>query len=283
MTTESKFSGKIGWNQFSKKRIAMGVGAIVAGVGLLYATNSVSYLTTLTNSIQESVKENVPIEYELERARTMIADLIPEIQKNLKVVAQEEVEVESIRAEITESDLRLDDDRERLLTLRSDLDNKSGQFKIGDREATGDEIRAELRRRFNLYQTADATLQAKNQILSEREKSLAAARAMLASIVVAKEDLEVQVENLVTRLRILETKRNRSDSQLEFDDSQLAHCKQIVEDVRLRLVVAERLVSQEGQPVEFFAISPETGPSIEHQIDDHFNSSTNPVSYQRKP
>ncbi|MCC6510419.1 MAG: hypothetical protein IT423_15055, partial [Pirellulaceae bacterium] len=71
-----------------KKLVLLGS---VAAVGLaMWGTSGASYIRTAWHSASESVRQNVPIEFEIERARQMIKDLKPEIEANLRIVAREE-------------------------------------------------------------------------------------------------------------------------------------------------------------------------------------------------
>ena len=45
----------------------------------------------------------MPIEFQIERARDMIKDLVPEIRKNMHVIAKEEVEVKRLDEQIADS------------------------------------------------------------------------------------------------------------------------------------------------------------------------------------
>ena len=65
---------------------------LMAGVFLL-GTDLPSYITCSTNRVRRAVKESVPIDFELHRARDMLEQLIPEIHTKIRLIAHEEVEV----------------------------------------------------------------------------------------------------------------------------------------------------------------------------------------------
>ena len=56
---------------------------------MLAGTSAYSYVKTGYHSVRDSIKEQIPIEVEIKRARDMIADLKPEIADNLKLIARE--------------------------------------------------------------------------------------------------------------------------------------------------------------------------------------------------
>src|SRR5436309_2972551 len=118
------------------KKLLLGTAALAATGALVFGTDALSYLTTSARKVRTEVKANVPMDFEIERARTMVADLIPDIRKNMHVIAQEEVEVGELREQIARAERNLEGEQQRLLTLRKDLDNSGGTFHYGSRKAS---------------------------------------------------------------------------------------------------------------------------------------------------
>jgi DNA repair exonuclease SbcCD ATPase subunit len=198
----------------------------------------------------------------------MIGGLIPDIRQNMLVIAEEEVAVDSLREEVERAEEDLTEQREKLLALRADVDNISGNLRIGTRLATRDEVRDELARRFHRYQTGEATVAAKRQRLAAREKSLEAARVKLENMLNAKRDMEVEVENLQARLTAYQSQSVAT--KVEFDDTQVARCKQLVDDLKIRLEVADRLLAADGEYDDLMTGYVSAPEDIEDQIDQHF-------------
>ena len=261
------------------KKVLLGTVVLATVGGLVFGIDAFSYLSTSARKVRAEVKANVPLEFEIERARTMVADLIPDIQKNMHVIAQEEVEVADLGDQIARSEKSLEAERSRLLALRSDLDNSTGKFHYAGKKATGQEVRTELGRRFERFKTAEATLKAKRQILEGRERSLAAARDKLEGMLAAKRDLEVQVQNLEARLKVVQAAQ--TSSQFQFDDSRLSRCKKLVQELRKRLDVAERIVQQDGKLMENLIIDSEAPEDIAEQIDNYFGEAHGAFSSDR--
>ncbi|MBX7167957.1 MAG: hypothetical protein K1X74_16605 [Pirellulales bacterium] len=219
-------------------RVALLV-AVMAGL-ITYGPGTLSYVSTAARLVGGRVQEQIPVEFELERARTMVTDLIPDLRKNIYVIAQEKTAVEHLRADVARQEGVLGEQRTALLALRDDVNNESGTLRVGTRPATSEEVREELGKRFGRFQTLEATLDAQRQLLSSREKSLAAAEAKLKNMLDAKRDLEAQIEHLQAKLR---TQQSQVQSTaVAFDDNQVARCQKLVDEVRVRLDVADKLV-----------------------------------------
>jgi hypothetical protein len=210
----------------------------------IFGRETVSYFTTATRMVTERVRSNVPLEFELERAKTMISEMLPDIRRNMVLIAQEEVGAEQTRREVADAEDALDNQRDDLLRLRADLSNQAGVFLVGNRPASPDEVREELTRRFHRFQTAETTVEAKRQLLRAREQSLLAAREKLGKMLNTKQNLEVEVENLSARLQRMENKSVAQD--IKFDDDQVERCEKLVSDLRIRLETADRLLAASG-------------------------------------
>ena len=79
-----------------KKSIVLGV-AVLLLLGLLFGR---SHVLTTIGMVKQTVKESVPVDFEIDRARKMITDLAPEIRRNMHLIAKEEVEVERLAAQV---------------------------------------------------------------------------------------------------------------------------------------------------------------------------------------
>ena len=119
------------------KKVLIGTGAGVVVLGLLFGRDAVGIVTTATDQLSQSVRDSVPVEFEIERARGMIKDLDPEIRRNMHVIAKEEVEVEKLEKQIAESREQLAESQEKIIRLQNDIDTiDDGSYYYGDRRYT---------------------------------------------------------------------------------------------------------------------------------------------------
>jgi hypothetical protein len=107
--------------------------------------------------------------------------------------------------------------------------------------------------------------------LQAREQALVANQDQLDKMLVAKQDLEVQVEQLQARMKSIQA--DETVSTLEIDKSQLARTKKLIRDLRKQLDVREQMLDHEGKfngliPVE--TAPAETG-DLTREIDKYFD------------
>lgn len=242
------------------------------GLGILgaflFGRTAASYVSTCWGRITDSVEQSVPVEFQIDRARKMVRDLVPDIERNMHVIAKEEVEVDQLEHQIADAEQHLTKDRSDLMKLKADAASNKDHFTYGGRNYTIEQVKMDLSNRFERYKTADATLTSLHQMYDAREKSLDAARQKLEGMLAAKRQLEVDVENLEARNKMVEVAQTTSNYQ--FDDSQLGRVKELVTDLRTRLEVAEKMVNAESNLHDEIPVDQATPANIVEQVNQYF-------------
>ncbi len=224
--------------------------------------------------LRDSVRENVSIELEIERARTTAASLIPDIRRNHEIIVREQVEIEELRDEIQQEQKGISRQREEIVGLRSRLPSAESPSAIEPNSRI--ELRKDLQRRFAIFQEAEATFCAKLQILHSRQESLAKAESAHNEILGKKSLLEAQVTNLETRLKLLET--TGIENRVRVDREKLTQCEELIRYLRRRLAIAERLTrSMPGANETRSAELEQADDDIEHEIDGYLARGTEPM------
>lgn len=260
---------EFGRGGFTVKRLLLA--GVAAAALFSYGGVGLSYLSTATRLVSNEVGDRIPVQFELERAKTMVDGLVPEIKRNMIVIAEEEVNVGSIRKEIGKAQAKLDAQEQEILKLRESLKADGAVVKIGNRPATAVEIKEDLARRFARYKREQETLEGKQALLISRENALVAARGKLDQMLNAKRDLEVEVENLQVQLRTVQSESIAS--RVDFDESKVAQCQKLVDSLHARLEVAERLIAVEGNMIEMPAAFTYGDQDVLTEIDAYFSKS----------
>lgn len=252
------------------KKVIIGTAAAALLSVVSFGRDAWSYLRTAGHSAREAIRQEVPIEFELQRARDMVAQLVPDIRHCMHVIAEEEVNVEELGREIAASEKGLGKQREELLALRKQAGPGTGVYQVSGRVYSKEAVQRDLAHRFTRFKTAEDTLVSKRQILSSREQALAAAREKLDGLLVARRDLEVQIEHLDARVKTLQAAQTAS--HFVIDGSQLSQAKQLIRELNKQLDVTEKMLDAEGRftgliPVETAETASE---DVTAQIDAHF-------------
>jgi chromosome segregation ATPase len=224
-----------------KKSLLVG-GAVVLLLGLFFGRDACSYLTTSSRWVKDSVTNNVPVEFQINRARDMIKALDPEIRQNMHLIAKEEVEIDKLAKQVEGQEGALAKSREDILRLKTDLETGDSTFYYASHRYTADQVKSDLEGRFERYKVNEATFDKNQKILAIRQQKLDAARQRLEEMLSAKRELEVQVENLEAENEMLKVAKTASD--FNFDDSRLARTKELIEDIRTRIEVDSKLLNE---------------------------------------
>jgi hypothetical protein len=223
------------------KKGLVAVSGLVLLLGLLFGRDVCSYVSTTAGYVNDTVRENVPISFELERARGMIADLGPEIGKHKREIAREELELQKLQKHVSEDSGQLAKDWGVIERMRDDLGSKDGPFVYASGTYSYGEVETDLSNKFDRYETQEQTLKNRERILTARQKSLTAAREKLKALIASKRQLEVEVEQLEARMKMVEVAKAISD--LNIDDSQLSRTRELLTDIEARIEVDAQMVN----------------------------------------
>jgi hypothetical protein len=245
---------------------------VVGGVGLLsvfiFGRDACSYMKTSYGRATEAVTGSFPTEFQIDRARRMVRELKPEIEKCAHVIARQEVEVEQLEEQIASMETRLDKDKADVVRLKSDLaDGRSHYTYAGHRYSAG-EVRDDLSRRFERFKTNDATVAHLRDMRDAHRRNLDAAKAKLEKMVAAERQLAAEVVNLETQLKLVQVHEATSD--FNFDDSKLARAKELVTSIRTELETASRLAAADVEYTGEINLDSEAPSDIEAQVAKYF-------------
>lgn len=245
---------------------------VSAGVGLLmvvlFGYDAASYISTSYNRVTESVRSNVPVEFQIDRARTMVKNLEPEIRRCMHVIAKEEVEVNKLTEQIENAAIKGEKDKDEVLRLQADLSANKSRYHYAGRSYTVTEVKQDLGRRFERYKTATATLESLRDMRDARQRNLEAAQKKLTAMVASERQLRVEVENLEAKLKLVEVAETSSD--FNFDDSKLARAKELISQIRTDLDVTAKLANADVNYHGEIVLDEESPDDIEQTVAAYF-------------
>lgn len=251
------------------KYTAIGAGGALLVGGLLFGSDVFSYLRSSARSVQTAVKDAVPLEFELKRARDLLDDIIPEMHANVRLIAQEEVEIANLKGDINKQQLAMTDEKTGIGKLRDALTLEQASYTFGGMQFTRDQLKNDLSRRFDQYKEAQVVLAGKERLLTSREKSLQAATLMLERAKDQKIRLEDRIAGLESQYRLI--KAASAGSQFQMDNSKLAQTEKVIGEIKKRLDVAERVLAHESQFVQEVPVDTINEKDLVQQVDEYFS------------
>ena len=224
-----------------KKATFWGLGLLLVG-GLLFGSRIGPYAQTAVKKIRNTAEQSVPLTFQIDAARDQLKKIEPEIKNMVWQIAKEKAEIKRLEREVDSQNASLTKKHEELLTLRNHL--KSGEtvyVATNGKAYTNTRVEEDLRHRFSMYQTAEKTVEKSQQILDLRRKSLEQALAKLEQAQVHQRELEIELENLNARQRMVDVAKTASN--INIDDSQLARTKSLIDEISAKIDAEEEMLN----------------------------------------
>ena len=251
------------------KRAVVGGGAALLVSGLMFGRDAVSYVSTSAGWVKHSIADNVPVEFEIERAKKMINNLEPEVRRNKQLVVREEVALEQLQEQIDRLSTKQQTDKSHILSLKSEVQGGQAEIVLAGQSYTRDQVTRDLTNRFERFKTNDETLFNLRRVLNARQQSLTAARSELEQMLAKRNQLVAEVAKLEARQTMVTVAQ--TSNEFNLDDSALARVSQLVRDVETRLDVTERMLSTDIQFAEEIPMDQPESADIASQISTYFN------------
>lgn len=219
---------------------------VVAGFLVLRMTKVGSYAGTAWSKIRAGANNQVPVEFEIERIRHEVGQLVPDMKKHLNMIAQEMVAIDNLREEITVARANLEGQKLAVAQMAQDLkDPKAQRIEYRGQQYSRARVGEKLARDVASCKRCEAELKSKEQLLEAKERALEAAREQVAAIKDQKRELEVQIAKLEAEVQ--NVRLAQSKSKFQFDDSRLTEIKRSLADVQNRLKIESKTLELEGQ------------------------------------
>ena len=252
-----------------KVAVLSGAALALAG-GVLFGTDLGSYVTSSVKQVRHVARDNVPIEFELQRARDLLDDIIPEMQANVRLIAQQEVEVDQLKRDIIQSQKALGEEQMRVAKLRDCLSTEQVSFTFGGLRYSRDQLKEELARKFDRYKEAEVVLSGKRRLLDNREKALHAGMQAVERTKGQKVLLEQQIEALQGQFKLVQAAQ--TGSEFAIDNSKLAQTEKLITQIKKQLDVAERVLAHEARFTEAIPVDTVNEKDLVAAVDDHFTA-----------
>jgi chromosome segregation ATPase len=197
--------------------------AVLATLGVLaWTTEMGSYLTTAWRESRAYFKRQVPIEFEIKRAKDMLANLEQVDDKLISALASEMVNRKRLEREVAEAEAAV-------AAARDSLRARNEAFKNipVSQGRQRDQLAHELERLFKRVKTMEATLRTKRELLAQHDERVQAVKDQRDGLRAQKAELQSRIEALETQVALLKAAETRSRHRL--DDSQLGELNRLKE------------------------------------------------------
>lgn len=258
-----------------KKIVVCGLSLFLVG-GLLFGSDGFSYLRTFGGQVRDVVKSEISVEFELDRIRDEVDNLVPEIRRHMTIVAEQSVDVKDLERDLSDKEVALGKQKDAILALRSDLETESKSFTYRSVSYSRNEVESDLAHRFESFCSVEEGVKRDHQILAAQRDTLRANQKKLDTMLSRKQDLVVKVAQLEARLK--QVQAAEAINSIEIDDSHLAHVENMIKEMNHALDVRQSVLETEGTVLGRIPVNEEVAPTngnIIGEIDSHFGLKSN--------
>lgn len=234
--------------------IAGTLAILVSSVGI---GSSWSYLKTLFRMTGNTVRQNIPLDFEIERLGTLINDAQKELRQHEQAVARMEVEIEYLQNEVSKTRVDVERAKSELRKLREYLSaassSQDGTVVIGEKSYTKKQVEADIRRRLQRLEFLESQLTTKQTALEKRQQALEQAKNAVEASRLAIEKLALQQQNLKEMKRLQDMQPEGTTFTVDASKLQEAHklAQEIEIELRTRQKQREQMLNTGGEiPVE---------------------------------
>jgi chromosome segregation ATPase len=212
------------------KKIVIAAVAVVAGLAVL---NHSSLVKTYWNKMCHSAKRMVPPEVRLQQLNTEIANIDNDIRKNIGRVAAMQEEVNDFEKKVGAQRAHLSDLKTDMTAMQKSLEDRSGKVNKVDASA----LTRKLDRTVTEYTCLKETNKIHEKVLEAKKQALETAKNRLTKMVNEKEKLTLLSARLAGHLEAV--KLQQTGTAVEFDDSAIARCRELANEIESRLNTAQ--------------------------------------------
>ncbi|MER3416744.1 MAG: hypothetical protein C4297_11110 [Gemmataceae bacterium] len=246
------------------------IGLVILGVAswLWVKTELSSYARTAWGVVRSTAKSGVPVEFEIKRAKHMLATLDREADSLISAIASQMIAIERLERDISQTDAWLEREAQAIRKLNEQVKNKS--VGLSTREEA--RLTSELEQRYRRLRLTAETQKSKRESLERHRETLAAAREQLDHVRNARHELYSRIEKLEVDLQIVKAAEARSRQRTPFDDSQLGRLKELVDEIEKQIQTRRYEVQlREGQIPGRPSTSASAG-QLTQEIDEYFST-----------
>ena len=214
----------------------------VGGAFFLFGTQAGSYVRTAASSLRDGIHDQIPLEFELKRAERLIGEIEPQLREAHREVAQAEVDLDNTSKEINALQERVQDGRQKLEAVSANLAGGKGEVRLASWERSRAQFN--LERTFEQHKHEVKLLDAKRNLLERQQRAVVVARSHFEAVRSEKQRLEGMISQLRAQKRQLDAMA-ASSQKFQLDDSALGDARELLDQIKNRLDVAQRMMEDE--------------------------------------
>ncbi len=216
------------------KKLTLGVLGLLLVGGFLFGGRLVPYVSTAANKVRQAVKEQIPIEAQIDAATNQLGRINPEIKQMVHQIAKERAGIKRLERQLADNKANLSTSKKQMVALKNHLLSGDEYYTAANAKVyTNARVEEDLNHRLDLFETAKQTVESQEQVLEARRSAVVSAMAKLDEAKALQRELEVKIENLRARNRVNDVAKTAST--IDMDNSELARAAAMIDDISAQI------------------------------------------------
>jgi hypothetical protein len=225
-----------------------------------------SYLKTAATYAKDTIDNNLSVDFQIKRAKTILGDLEPEIRKNQTLVVNAELGYEKTATQIKTMETKQATEKAKILRVKTDLAaNKPVIYNTIT--YIPEQLAFDLEARFQRYKLVDSTITEMKKYQATRNTNLLTAQTALQSLINKRELLSTEIQNLEARYAMISA-LEASRPELQLSDSEMSRLTELIDSIKTRMIVSEKMLSISTDAG--IQIPAENAEGVTNQVDNYF-------------
>jgi chromosome segregation ATPase len=222
------------------------VGALGLAISSIGFSTFWSYVRTFWRATGQTIREQVPLDFEIERLSTLIDGAENELRRNEQALARLEVEVEYLQKDIQQVEADISRQKAEMAKLRDALRDEGREtFEFGGKTYTRKQVENDLARRLNRLESTEKILATKRETLEKRMQALEENRTAIGQVRIHIERLAQKRDELKELKRLQDM---QPDVAVTMDASKLQEATRLANEIEKELRSRQKMRENANAP-----------------------------------
>jgi chromosome segregation ATPase len=224
------------------KKLVLAAVAILVGTAVVRHTSIGSLAQVWWRDAKQAVERQVPPEVQIKRLEVEVNKIDRDIKHNIGRLAQLDVSCQQLDEQVAALRETHKNLRGEIADMTKALDGATDRVSLRGKDLRPRDVARKLERAVASFELKGAELRNKEQLLSLKKQALEAANARIGEMQAQRDQLRDTIAKFETRLQLNRLAATRMDANIELDDSQLARCKELANEINQRLLVDQKTI-----------------------------------------
>jgi hypothetical protein len=242
------------------KKLGIALLIVIGCVFVCKKTHLGSYLRTAWAKVKQGAKDQVPVEFEIERVAQQIDKMDVDIDNLKSQIAEEKATIMDLEKENRVLRAHLASEKADILVMTKALDGGQEEVSFRGVEYSREDLADKLEQKFPAYKAGEARLKRKMLILETKRKAMKTRLAQLTKMRSLKNEWKARLEKL--KAEVEEVRLAKAYDQYQVDETRMSDIKNSFKELEHWVNVQKAKLELNGQRTDDLTPSKKKAKSV---------------------